>query len=198
MSCGLETLEQDPGPVKRAPHHDREAADVMEGQAAKPEVRRRDADPHPGSDRVPHLISVGELDRLGWPSRPRGVDHAVDGVGLGGLVELDIGRGRRFERLGRIAEHEARLESLEEAVALAVRQARVHGSSDGAELHQRVQQHDVVRGGLECQRDAILAAHAEPRQPASRLAGAAVELAVGDGLVARDQRDVLGHGLRGR
>ena len=43
---GVEPLDQHAGPVDDASHQDRQASDVVQREAAEPEVARVDADPH--------------------------------------------------------------------------------------------------------------------------------------------------------
>ena len=168
---------------------------MVQRQTAQPQIGRRDSDADPGADRVPELVPVCELDRLGPPARARRVDDAVDVLGLHALVEVDPGRFGRFERVARGPENDARRETGDEALELGAGEAGIERGHDRTQLHERVQQHHVLRRGLERKRHAIVPADAEPGQPGRRFARAHVELAVRDGLIARDQRDVVGDRL---
>ena len=167
------------GPVDDAAHDDREAADVEQRQAAEPAVGRLDAEVEGRADRAPEMVAVGEPDRRAGRPRCR-----WSGCGSGAPSRsCSPSSGRSASVVPRSGEPltvstgPARASS---ALELGLGQPGVDRVGDRAQLHQRVQEDDVLEPGRQRQRHGRPAARAARRQAARRGGRLALELGVGE------------------
>ena len=143
---------------------------MVQRQAAQPPVGRRDADPHPGADRVPEVVPVGELDR---PSAARpcptcGSRSAARRIRRSRRVGVVRGSGASSTSAGIARPRGAASSPAEERHPARRRVARgSSGAATAPSFASAVQQHRVVDRRLERP-----ARRGRPAAPRGRRAGA--------------------------
>jgi naphthoate synthase len=132
------------------------------------------------------MIAVGEADRPGLVRGPAGQDAAVDGVEVVLSQQRQVRLSHRQVVLD--PEHQGRLGATQRRLELAGREPRVERLGDGTQLHQRMQDDDVLDPGGVHQDHRRAAPHPPRGQPSGHSCGLLLELRVGQLDVARDQR----------
>ena len=136
---------------------------MVQRQAAEPAVLRVDAEVERRADRAPQVVAVGEPDRARAPGGAAGQDPAVERIEIVLPQQRQVGLGHRQVVVG--LQHERRLRALELGLELSRRQRRVERIGDRSELHQRVEEDDVLGACRARQDDRGTAAHS-PAPPA--------------------------------
>ena len=181
------------GPVDDAAHDDREPADVEQRQAAEPAVGRLDAEVEGGADRAPEMVPVGEPDRARGARGAAGQDAAVQVREVVLAEQRQIGLGH--PEVGRAVHGQHRGRPGELGAHLGLGEPRVHRVGDRAELHQRVDEDDVLEPDRQHQRHGRPAPRAARRQAARRGGRLVLQLGVGERGSVGDQSAAIGAGL---
>ena len=188
---GVEAVEEHGGgPVDDRAQDDREAGDVAQGQAAEPAVGRIDADVEGGADRAEQEVPVGQTDRARLARGAAGEDAALEVIHVVLAEQGQVGLG--LGELGGIVQVDGRPLCGEDAGSLGLGESRAQRQRDGTELHQGMQQHDLLAARMHGERRDRIPPHPVGSEPTSDPGRLGLQLRVGDAGGFGDQRAPLG------
>ncbi len=172
--------------VDHRAHHDPEAGDVAEGQAAEPAIGWRDADVEGGADRAPEEVAVGEADRARCPRAAAGQDPAGDVVHVVLAEQRQVGLG--LGQLTGVEEVDARLLCGDDRRMLRLGELRGERQHRRPQLHQGVNEDHLLAARVHGQGRGRAAPHAVGCEASGDPGGLGLELGVADLLAVGDER----------
>ena len=149
----------------------------LSGRQQSQRSLRLDADVEGRADRAPEEVAVGQLDRVGRAGAAAGQHPAAGRVHVVLAEQRQVGLG--LGQLAGVAEVDGRLLGGDHRGALLGGQPRAERQQHGADLHQRVDEDDLLAARLHRQRGDRAAAHAVRLQPPRDPGRLGLELGVG-------------------
>ena len=153
-----------------------------------------DADVEGGADRAPEEVAVGEADRVRGAGAAAGEDAGADLVHVVLAEQRHVGLG--LGQLAGVVEVDDRLLGGDDRRPLGRGQARAQRQQHGADLHQRVGEHDLLAARVHGQGGDRAAADAVGGEAAGDPGRLGLQLGVGHLGAVRDQRGAVGATLR--